>query len=155
MDIHKKPMFTRKHIAEFNTGQDTLEQIATLEWRIDELVYRVYQSLARNGKDDLGVTTKILIQDYYTILVKVYRIRLRTMMYYVTQEEDMIRLKEVQELYTDWLNNNINKNPVALLEKLDEYREWLGEIKQKRINLGVPMRQDYSAKERLNKAAGV
>ena len=145
-----KPMFTKKFTAEFNTGQDTLRQIATMEWNIDEMFRMVYTG-GINKSDTEG------IKNIHHYLVYVYADRLYSMAWETTHKEFREYEKKLKELYDDWMNNpnNRSKVPRQLLDELRLYKRWLYEVKQKRLKMGVPTREETTAKERLNRVAGV
>lgn len=149
------PIFTKKQVAEFNTSQDSLRQLATMEWNIDEMFRMVYAG----GVDSSDATG---IKNLYHYIVYVYADRLWAFSWTIIQsnkdeKKDTFKKyeKELEELYIDWIKNNKDKIPVTLLKRLREYKKWLYEIKQKQLKLGVPTRTETTAHERLEKAAGV
>jgi hypothetical protein len=143
-----KPIFTQKFTAEFNTSQDTLRQLASMEWNIDELFRVVYSA----GIDATDITN---IKTLYHYVLYVYADRIWAMSWTVLQDEAAIKEKALEAMYEDWIRKNPNKAPIGLLRKLREYKRWLYEVKQKRIKLGVPTRTETTAAERMDKAAGV
>jgi len=152
----REPIFTKRFTAEFNTSQDTLRQLATMEWNIDEIFRQVYS----NGLDKNDIP---MIKTLYHYIVFIYADRLWSMSWTILQEDkdndkaDTFTKfeKELKILYDDWINKNKDKIPTALVERLREYKRWLYEVKQKRIKLGIPTREESSGLERLRKAAGV
>jgi hypothetical protein len=149
-------VFTKKQVAEYNTSQDTLRQLATMEWNIDEMFRAVYAG-GIDSSDSIGIKT------LYHYLVFVYADRLWAFAWSVLQSSKDSNEptfekyeKELVALYTDWNKlTNRDKVPKDLIIKLREYKRWLYEIKQKRIKLGVPTRVETTANERMEKAAGV
>lgn len=151
----QKGFFTKKFTAEFNTGQDTLRQLATMEWNLDNMFATIYT----NGVNRLDMAG---IETLYHYLVYIYADRLWSMSWSVLQSSDdegdktFTRYEtELTAMYEDWKKNHKDSVPTALLKKLREYKRWLYEVKQKQIKLGVPTRTETTARERLEKAAGV
>lgn len=151
----QKGFFTKKFTAEFNTGQDTLRQLATMEWNLDNMFAAIYT----NGVNKLDMAG---IETLYHYLVYIYADRLWSMSWSVLQKsekkDDITFTKfetELTTMYEDWKKNHKDSVPTALLKKLREYKRWLYEVKQKQIKLGVPTRTETTARERLEKAAGV
>lgn len=151
----QKGFFTKKFTAEFNTGQDTLRQLATMEWNLDNMFAAIYT----NGVNKLDLSG---IETLYHYLVYIYADRLWSMSWSVLQKSekknDITFTKfenELTTMYEDWKKNHKDSVPTALLKKLREYKRWLYEVKQKQIKLGVPTRTETTARERLEKAAGV
>lgn len=151
----QKGFFTKKFTAEFNTGQDTLRQLATMEWNLDNMFAAIYT----NGVNKLDLSG---IETLYHYLVYIYADRLWSMSWSVLQKsekkDDITFTKfetELTTMYEDWKKNHKDSVPTALLKKLREYKRWLYEVKQKQIKLGVPTRTETTARERLEKAAGV
>lgn len=151
----QKGFFTKKFTAEFNTGQDTLRQLATMEWNLDNMFAAIYT----NGVNKLDMAG---IETLYHYLVYIYADRLWSMSWSVLQKSekknDITFTKfetELTTMYEDWKKNHKDSVPTALLKKLREYKRWLYEVKQKQIKLGVPTRTETTARERLEKAAGV
>lgn len=151
----QKGFFTKKFTAEFNTGQDTLRQLATMEWNLDNMFAAIYT----NGVNKLDMAG---IETLYHYLVYIYADRLWSMSWSVLQKSekknDITFTKfetELTTMYEDWKKNHKDYVPTALLKKLREYKRWLYEVKQKQIKLGVPTRTETTARERLEKAAGV
>lgn len=151
----QKGFFTKKFTAEFNTGQDTLRQLATMEWNLDNMFAAIYT----NGVNKLDLAG---IETLYHYLVYIYADRLWSMSWSVLQKSENDKditftkyEKEITDMYSDWKLNHKDSVPTALLKKLREYKRWLYEVKQKQIKLGVPTRTETTARERLEKAAGV
>lgn len=151
----QKGFFTKKFTAEFNTGQDTLRQLATMEWNLDNMFAAIYTN-GVNKSDMAGIET------LYHYLVYIYADRLWSMSWSVLQKSenknDITFTKfetELTTMYEDWKKNHKDSVPTALLKKLREYKRWLYEVKQKQIKLGVPTRTETTARERFEKAAGV
>ena len=149
------PIFTSKQVAEYNTSQDSLRQLATMEWNIDEMFRMVYEG-GIDIKDSLG------IKNLYHYLVYVYADRLWAFSWSILQDNKNDKIRtftkyegELESLYVDWIKNNKDKIPTTLLQKMREYKRWLYEIKQKQLKLGVPTRKETTAVERLEHAAGV
>jgi len=148
--------FTKRQVAEYNTSQDSLRQLATMEWNIDEMFRNVYNG-GIDASDGLG------IKNLYHYLVFVYADRLWAFSWTKIQtnkDKEVLTFtkfeNELKELYADWNKpENKDKTPTTLLLKLREYKRWLYEVKQKQIKLGVPTRTETTAKERMEKAAGV
>jgi hypothetical protein len=149
-------VFTKKQVAEYNTSQDSLRQLATMEWNIDEMFRAVYAG-GIDSSDSIGIKT------LYHYLTFVYADRLWAFAWTILQENDDPKKatfskfeKELTELYNDWNTaQNRNKVPKDLIIKLRQYKRWLYEVKQKQIKLGVPTRVETTANERMEKAAGV
>jgi hypothetical protein len=146
--MEQTPIFTRKFTAEFNTAADTVRQIATMEWNIDEMFRMVYA-----GGVDTGDINGI--KNIYHYLVFVYADRLWSMAWESIHKDFKEREDELKLLYDDWIINQKDKVPVTLLEKLREYKRWLYEVKQKKIKMGVPTKDQTTAKERLKSASGL
>lgn len=151
----QKGFFTKKFTAEFNTGQDTLRQLATMEWNVDNMFTMIYTN-GINKLDLAGIDT------LYHYLIYVYADRLWSMSWNILQKsekpEDTTFTKfetELEAMYADWKTNHSKDVPTALIKKLRQYKRWLYEVKQKQIKLGVPTRTETTALERLQKAAGV
>ena len=150
------PVFTSKQVADYNTSQDSLRQLATMEWNIDEMFRMVY-----NG--GIQVDDSLGIKNLYHYLVYVYADRLWAFSWSVLQsnkDEKIITFSkyeaELKKLYDDWIKGeNKDKIPTTLLIKMREYKRWLYEIKQKQLKLGVPTRKETTAQERMEHAAGV
>lgn len=154
--MDNSPIFTRRQVAEYNTSQDSLRQLATMEWNIDEMFRMVYNG-GVDSSDSLG------IKNLYHYLVYVYADRLWAFSWSIIQEnkDDKVKTfskfeKELEALYIDWIKgSNKDKVPTTMLKKMREYKRWLYEIKQKQIKLGVPTMTETSATERLQKVSGV
>ena len=146
--MEDKPLFTPKFTTEFNTAADTLRQIATMEWNIDEMFRMVYA-----GGIDTGDINGI--KNIYHYLVFVYADRIWSFSWEQEHKNFREKEKELKELYDDWIKNQKDKVPVTLLEKLREYKRWLYEMKQKKIKMGVPTKKETTATERLKAASGV
>ena len=153
--MDNSPVFTKKQVAEYNTSQDSLRQLATMEWNIDEMFRMVYNG-GVDASDFLG------IKNLFHYLVYVYADRLWAFSWSIIQENKDAKVKtfskferELEELYKDWITAHRDKTPTSLLIKMREYKRWLYEIKQKQIKLGVPTRTETTAVERMEKAAGV
>jgi len=142
------PDFIKKQVAEFNTSQDTLRQLATMEWNIDEMFRMVY-----NGGIDISDSGGV--KNLYHYLVFVYADRLWAFAWKGNKENITEKEKELKNLYDDWIIRNKDKVPTTLLIKLREYKRWLYELKQEKLKLGVPTRYETTAQERMEKAAGV
>jgi hypothetical protein len=150
-----KGFFTKKFTAEFNTGQDTLRQLAQMEWNLDNMFAMIYS----DGINTMDISR---IDTLYHYLLYVYADRLWSMSWSVLQENTDEKEttftkyeKEIEEMYNDWKKHHAKEVPKALLRKLREYKRWLYEVKQKKIKLGVPTKVETTAKERLQKAMGV
>ena len=153
-----RQFFTKKFTAEFNTGQDTLRQLAQMEWNLDNLFAAIYTE----GINSMDISK---IDTLYHYLLYVYADRLYSMAWSVLQrpqkdepskEETFDSYeKELEGMYDDWKKNHPKEVPKALIRRLREYKRWLYEVKQKKIKLGVPTRTETTALERLQKAAGV
>ena len=151
----QKGFFTKKFTAEFNTSQDSLRQLATMEWNVDNMFTMIYTN-GINKLDLAGIDT------LYHYLIYVYADRLWSMSWNILQKsekpEDLTFTKfekELEDMYADWKTNHSKDVPTALIKKLRQYKRWLYEVKQKQIKLGVPTRTETTALERLQKAAGV
>lgn len=138
-------VFTKKFTAEFNTSQDSLKQLASMEWNVDEMFRLVYT----HGVDKTDVAN---IRSLYHYLVYIYADRIYSIAYTVLQDEFQKKEEELEKLYSDWIVNNPGKVPVTLMRKLREYKRWLYEIKQKRVKLGIPTKTEYSPQEAMKKA---
>jgi len=141
-------VFVRKQVAEFNTSQDSLKQIATMEWNIDEMFRLVYCG-GIDKSDNEGIV------NLYHYLVYIYADRLFALSWSTLQPKFDAFEKELELLYIDWKKNHPGEVPMFLLKRLRFYKRWLYEVKQKQIKLGVPTRNETTAKERMEKAAGV
>jgi len=148
-------IFTKKQVAEYNTSQDSLRQLAQMEWNIDEMFRNVY-----NGGID--ATDSLGIKNLYHYLVFIYADRLWAFSWTVLQNSDdkekltFTRFEtDLKDLYSDWMTKHKDQVPTTLLVRLREYKRWLYEVKQKQIKLGVPTRTETTGEERMKKAAGV
>jgi len=168
MEGQERKYFGR-YTAEFNTGQDSLEQLAVIEWTIDNLFVEIWESIRTQG--DL---TKI--HALYDWVLRVYYKRLFSMMWERTQKwfekgEEMEKEKDedgkeknvwvkktdvcaegIKKLYFEWQKpENRRKVPMNLIEKMEKFHRDLLECKQKQMNLGIPMRKEQKLSEKLNK----
>jgi hypothetical protein len=151
----QKGFFTKKFTAEFNTSQDSLRQLATMEWNIDTMFATIYT----NGLNKLDLPG---IDTLYHYLVYVYADRLWSLSWTILQfssnKEDLTFTtweKELEILYLDWKTKHEGEVPTMLIRRLREYKRWLYEVKQKQIKLGIPTKVETTSKERLEKAMGV
>jgi hypothetical protein len=141
-------------------SQDTLRQIASMEWNVDEMFREVYN-------DGINKNDIPLIKNLYHYLVMVYADRLYSFTHskyridskkkegksrYFTFEYFEKRLKF---FYEDWLKNHPNAVPLKLIEELREYKKWLYQLKQGILRLGVPMKSETTGKQNLLKVAGI
>ena len=148
-------MFTKKYVAEYNTSQDTLRQLATMEWNLDNMFASIYT----NGVNTLDLNG---IETLYHYLVYVYADRLWSFSWSILQKNEDEKEptfekfeNEIKGMYEDWKKNNKDKVPTGLVMKLREYKRWLYEVKRKKLKLGIPTRTETTAHERMEKAAGV
>lgn len=154
-------IFQGREVAEFNTSQDSLRQIAQMEWNIDEM-FRVLYSSPKNHKE--------IIHTLYNYITRVYADRLWSMSWTIIQTGSSPKKKTQEErdkeaTFTNW-EKNLTKDykkyllspleyPEEFIENLREYKRWLYEIKQKRLRLGIPTKTETTAEERFEKVAGV
>lgn len=153
--MSNNPNFMTKQVAEFNTSQDTLRQIATMEWNVDEMFRVVYN-------DGLNKNDIPLIKNLYHYLVNIYADRLYSFAWEIHKSHKDPKIKtfssfekELRKLYDDWVKRHKDQVPVGLIEKMREYKKWLYVLKQTKLKLGVPMRKESTSEERLDQAMGV
>jgi hypothetical protein len=146
--VDTKPVWSRRMVAEFNTSQDTLSQIAAHEWNVDELFRHIYM-------DGLNTNDVSAIKSLYYLIVKIYADRIYSVMWSDLQTEANEKEKKLERLFNDWIKNNRDKIPTLLVEELRLYKRWLYEMKQKKLNMGIPAREEKTALEKLKAAAGV
>jgi hypothetical protein len=140
--------FIKNQVAEFNTSQDSLKQIATMEWNIDEM-FRIIYAGGIDSSDNNS------IRNVYHYVVYIYADRLWALAWTIAKKEMTNYENELKRLYDDWITNHANEVPKTLLIKLREYKRWLYELKQEKLKLGVPTRTETTAQDRMKKAAGI
>jgi len=142
---------TGKFTAEFNTSYDTLAQLAQIEWNLDSLIFQVNHARSNNGYSDEGVPFYVLMDDLFQF-VKIYRRRLRNCMWGMLQEKEKKEWwGKLKPLYKQWKEKKKGYFPTGLFDLIEEYVEWLGEQKQQKLRLGIPLKKEYSTKEKLNR----
>lgn len=148
MPEENNTFFTRRQVAEFNTSQDTLRQIATMEWNIDEMFRVIYSSGVDRQDNEL-------IKGLFHYVTYVYADRMYAFSWTKIQPIYKEFELELEALYNDWIKNHPKEVPMALLRKIRQYKKWLYEVKQKQLRLGVPTKIETTALERLDKAMGI
>ena len=164
----QKKRYFGNYTAEFNTGQDSLEQLAVIEWTISNLFVEIWDKLRING--DLSK-----IHSLYDWLIRIYYRRLYAMMWETSQrwfehgevakkkkvegkeitewiKKSDLCFDEIERLYWEWQRPENNRRmPLALVQSMEKFHTNLLEEKQKKMNLGIPMRKEQGLKERLGK----
>lgn len=154
-------IFQRREVAEFNTSQDSLRQMAQMEWVLDSFFTNIYSKSKLEPLD---------IQTLYNYLTRVYADRLYSLSWTIiqtgtsekkkTKEEKEKEVtfenweKKLDSMYKNWIQNPKNY-PVDFIEEMRKYKRWLYEIKQKRLRLGIPTKTETTAEERFERVAGV
>lgn len=142
---------TGKFTAEFNTSYDTLAQLAQIEWNLDSLIFKTNHARSNNGYSEDGIPFYVLIDDLVQ-MVKIYRRRLRNCMWGMLQDkEKQDWWNNIKPLYEGWKKKKKKYFPTSLFEWIEDYVEWLGEQKQQKLRLGIPLKKEYSTKEKLDR----
>jgi hypothetical protein len=139
------PVFQRKHTVEYNTSQDSLKQLAQMQWNVDEMFRAVYAG-GINTNDIFNIDT------LYHYLVFIYADRIHALCWTVLQKELQGKEDKLIAAYYDWKKNNPQKVPTGLIWEMRLYKRWLYEIGQKRLRLGIPTKVEMSAQEATIKA---
>lgn len=141
---------TRRFTTEFNTGEDTLKQMATIEWFIDGKFVEITEAKSRQGFSKNGDPFHILVDELMQ-LIRIYRRRVRNCMWSDLQTKEKEQYwNEIKRKYNSWKNAKKSKYfPNELMDLLEDYIEWLGEMKQQKIKLGIPIKPEYTKEEKL------
>ena len=155
--------FVNRQVAEFNTSADSLTQLANMEWTIDMLFIRLKE--VGKSKDSI-----IVIEMIYQYIVESYADRLYSLAWSKLRERvkkdeipyDPERLDtfedweiNLKDLYKEWTDNKKENYPRELVNKLRMYKRWLYCVKQDKIKVGIPMRTEMTAQQKLKKVIGV
>jgi len=114
-----RQFFTKKFTAEFNTGQDTLRQLAQMEWNLDNLFAAIYT-------DGINAMDISKIDTLYHYLLYIYADRLYSMSWTTLQKNEKDEKeqtfdgyeKELEQMYNDWKKNHPKDVPRMLLRRL-------------------------------------
>jgi len=144
VDIISTSPFYEKHTGDWNTGQDSLKQLATLEWNID-MGYMDALEEIRSGQKPMT------LHELYDYMI-IYYDRLRSCMYlYLQQQCDKDELL-LENLYNSWKNNSPDEVPMRLLQAMRQFKRKLYDIKQKTLRIGIPMKKEMTNEEKVDKA---
>ena len=140
----ERRIWTGKYTAEFNTGLFSLQQLAQMEMGID-ITYLEAMAEIRTTKNTTRLST---LMD----LIEVYYDRLWATMYEVKQKEAEAKWARLEANYFRWIRSGNKQVPMEIIQEIKAFKRYLYEFKQKIVNLGIPMRKETSAMQRLKKA---